>query len=202
MKKIAGIVSITLLAVMSSCAGDKDGVTDEKSTTPTIEARSKGDLKIAFYVQDSLATQFEYYQIQDSIVSKKQLAFQKELNRRQSDLQSYVMRNEEKARNGLLTQNEMMQIQQVAQNKEADLMRYQQEKGGEIERESMDIMSAITNKISTFSAEFCEKNNIDILLVYGQGGQVGYMNSAMDVTSEFTQYLNDAQDKLESELSN
>lgn len=200
MKNLIGIVSIAVLAVMTSCSGDGKETAGEESVTPNVEVRSKGDLKIAYYVQDSITTQFTFYRTQDSLISKKQLAFQRELQRRQADLQDYVTRNEANARNGLLTQNQMGQIQQVAQNKEGELMQYQQQRGGELEMESMDVMSVITNKISTFSKEFCEKNDIDILMVYAQGGQVGFVNESMNVTAEFTTYLNEAQAKLESEL--
>ena len=193
------IVFVVLALLIGACGGD------DKETAPkekkNVEARKMGDLKIAFYNQDSLKVHFDYYREQDSIVTKKQLAFQNEVQRRTNELQNYLISNDEKARSGLLSQNEIMQVQQAAQQKEASLMQFQQTEGAKIEEEVYNKLEAIGNKIEHFAQKYSEENNIDILLIYAKGGQINYIHEGMDVTEDFTTYLNDQQAALEAEIA-
>ncbi len=198
MKGIITSVFVASLLLITACSDKKEG--EVESTTPKIETKNVGDLKIAFYDQDSLKVYFDYYREQDSIVTKKQLGFQNEVQRRTTELQNYLVKNDERARSGLLSQNEILQIQQVAQQKEASLMQYQQTEGAKLEEETYNKLEAIGNKIELFAKKYCEENGIDILMIYAKGGQFNYINSSMDVTKEFTTYLNDQQKSLAEDI--
>ena len=197
------IVTVTLailgLAACDEGSGQKD---NEQTTKPNIEARSNDGLKIAYYNQDSLQIYFKYYREQDSIVTKKQLSFQNEVQKRTSNLQNYIVRNDERARSGLLSENEIMKIQQTAQQMEAALMQYQQIEGSKLEKETYKKLEIIENKITAFSSEYCKENDIDILLIHAKGGQINYIHSSFDVTKEFTEYLNQKQAELEEDIEN
>ena len=198
MKGIITSVFVASLLLITACSDKKEG--EVESTTPKVETKNVGDLKIAFYDQDSLKVYFDYYREQDSIVTKKQLGFQNEVQRRTTELQNYLVKNDERARSGLLSQNEILQIQQVAQQKEASLMQYQQTEGAKLEEEPYNKLEAIGNKIELFAKKYCEENGIDILMIYAKGGQFNYINSSMDVTKEFIQFLNENQEKIEKDL--
>jgi outer membrane protein len=198
MKGIITSVFVASLLLITACSDKKEG--EVESTTPKVETKNVGDLKIAFYDQDSLKVYFDYYREQDSIVTKKQLGFQNEVQRRTTELQNYLVKNDERARSGLLSQNEILQIQQVAQQKEASLMQYQQTEGAKLEEETYNKLEAIGNKIELFAKKYCEENGIDILMIYAKGGQFNYINSSMDVTKEFTTYLNDQQKSLAEDI--
>jgi outer membrane protein len=126
--------------------------------------------------------------------------FEAEMKRRGKELEDYVRRNDEKARNGLLSQNEIMQIQQKAQTMEQELMQYQQAQAAKIEEESVKKLEAITKKIETLGKMYSEKNNIDILLIHGAGGQLNFINEKMNVTSDFIRFLNENQASIEKDL--
>jgi outer membrane protein len=198
MKGIITSVFVASLLLITACSDKKEG--EVESTTPKVETKNVGDLKIAYYDQDSLKVYFDYYREQDSIVTKKQLGFQNEVQRRTTELQNYLVKNDERARSGLLSQNEILQIQQVAQQKEASLMQYQQTEGAKLEEETYNKLEAIGNKIELFAKKYCEENGIDILMIYAKGGQFNYINSSMDVTKEFTTYLNDQQKSLAEDI--
>lgn len=198
MKGIITSVFVASLLLITACSDKKEG--EVESTTPKVETKNVGDLKIAYYDQDSLKVYFDYYREQDSIVTKKQLSFQNEVQRRTTELQNYLVKNDERARSGLLSQNEILQIQQVAQQKEQSLMQYQQTEGAKLEEETYNKLEAIGNKIELFAKKYCEENGIDILMIYAKGGQFNYINSSMDVTKEFTTYLNDQQNSLAEDI--
>lgn len=198
MKKVLTISAVACLLVLAACGGSKEE--PKENTTPKVETKNVGELKIAYYNQDSLKVHFNYYREQDSIVTKKQLAFQNEVQRRTTELQNYIIKNEERARSGLLSQNEMVQIQQVAQQKEGALMQYQQTEGAKLDEETYNKLEAIGNKIKLFGKKYSEENGIDILMIYADGGQINFINSSMDVTEEFTNYLNEQQKELEKDI--
>lgn len=198
MKKLVSSAIIACLFVLTACGDKKE--TEKESTTPKVESKKMGELKIAYYNQDSLKVHFDYYREQDSIVTKKQLSFQNEVQRRTTELQNYLMKNDERARSGLLSQNEIAQIQQVAQQKETSLMQFQQTEGAKLEEETYNKLEAIGNKIELFAKKYCEENNIDILMIYAKGGQFNYIHPSMDVTKEFTTYLNEQQNQLAEDI--
>ena len=183
--------------VLASCGKNE---AKEENTVPNVEPKEIGQLKIAYYDSDSLKKYFDYYREQDSIVTKKQLSFQKEVERRTKEYQDYIVRNDEKARSGLLSQNEVMQIQQRIQQMEASLMKYQQEEGSKLENETLSKLEEISKKINVLGKQFSEENKIDILLINGQGGQLNYISPDMDVTKEFVTYLNQHQQDIEKDL--
>jgi outer membrane protein len=192
-----GIIVMVAMALLVAC-GQKE--VKKENTVPKVEVRDMKGLKIAYYNSDSLKTLFTYYKEQDAIVTRKQKAFQSEVDRRTKEFQSYVYRNEERLRSGLLSENETVQIQQKVQQMESELMQYQQEQGAKLEKETMEKLEVISKKIETFGKKFSEENNIDILLIHGAGGQINFINSSMDVTKEFCAYLNQHQEDIEKDM--
>jgi hypothetical protein len=172
----------------------------KENTIPQVESRDLKGLKIAFYYSDSLKKYFDYFKEEEAIVNKKQADFQKQAERKTMEYQSYIARNNEKLKNGLLSENEQMQIQQRAQQMEAELMQFQEKQGAVLEKETMKKLEVISKKIEVFGKQFCEENKIDILLIHGQGGQINFINPSMDVTKEFTAYLNEHQKELEEDI--
>jgi len=182
-----------------ACSNDKKSFNNEPSK-PTVIARHENNLVIAFYYQDSLKEGFKYYKQEDQAVTKKQRIFESEIQKRSKELENYVKRNDEKARSGLLSQNEIVQIQQKAQAMEQQLVQYQQTEGARLEQESMKKIEQITKKIESLGKAYCEKNNIDILLIHGPGGQINYIDASMNVTTNFIRFLNENQASIEKDL--
>ena len=185
--------------LLQSC-GNKEAREDQADKNPTVITRYDKSLVIAYYHQDSLKERFDYYKKEDQVITRKQKMFEAEMKRRGKELEDYVRRNDEKARNGLLSQNEIMQIQQKAQTMEQELMQYQQAQAAKIEEESVKKLEAITKKIETLGKMYSEKNNIDILLIHGAGGQLNFINEKMNVTSDFIRFLNENQANIEKDL--
>ena len=185
--------------LLQSC-GNKEVKEDQVDKNPTVITRYDKSLVIAYYHQDSLKERFDYYKKEDQVITRKQKMFEAEMKRRGKELEDYVRRNDEKARNGLLSQNEIMQIQQKAQTMEQEIMQYQQTQAAKIEEESVKKLEAITKKIETLGKMYSEKNHIDILLIHGAGGQLNFINEKMNVTSDFIRFLNDNQASIEKDL--
>lgn len=191
---------LVLVGVLFQSCSNKETKQNPTDKNPTVITRYDKNLVIAYYHQDSLKERFDYYKKEDQVITRKQKLFESEMKRRGKELEDYVRRNDEKARNGLLSQNEIMQIQQKAQIMEQELMQYQQTQAAKIEEESVKKLEAITKKIETLGKMYSEKNHIDILLIHGAGGQLNFINEKMNVTADFIRFLNENQASIEKDL--
>ena len=195
MKRIVFFIFCSAFLI-SSCNNKKEKI----NTVPKVESRNLDGLKIVYYSNDSIKLNFLYYKEQDAIVTKKQKAFQAELERRTNELQQYIQRNSEKQMNGLLSENEVVQIQQKAQQMEQSAMEYQQVQGAKLEEETMVKLEEISRKIEMLGKKYCELHKIDLMLIHGDGGQLNYINPSMDVTKEFIAFLNENQASIEKDI--
>jgi len=202
MNKVLFGSTLMLLFIASCGKGEKEKTEMSEKTIPNVEVHDMKGLRIAYYNNDSLKLYFDYFKKEESIVKAKQTKFQKELERRQTEYQNYIIRNNEKLKNGLLSENEQMQIQQRAQQMEASIMQYQQETGSKLEKEMFDKLEVIAKKIQVYGEEYSKEHNIDILMVHGQGSQINFISDKLDVTKEFTAFLNEKQAEIEKDTKN
>jgi outer membrane protein len=193
MKKII-VIALGMALTTLSCSEKKAEkiVVDTKPTVPVI--RENG-LKIAYYNQDSLKNGFSFYKQMDNLVKNKQIQFQKQLEKKQMDLQSYLVVNDELAKKGQLSDLQLQTIQAEAQRREQEIYAFQQNQGGAIEKQTLDLMNKIYKKIEEASKKYCEIHNIDMLLVQASGSQFNYINPTMNITKEFIGFLNQENDK-------
>ena len=197
-------ISLYIIAsslILLSCSNESEKETElvSSASVNTLEKDTSG-LVIAFYFNDSLKEGFTYYKNIDEDVSRKNLAFQNELKRKTNNLETFVSKKGAEAQQGLLSENEILKIQQKAQRMEAELMQYQQQEGGQLEAEVMRKLTDINNKVISFGKKFSEENGIDLLMGYADGGQINYVNPSMDVTRAFIDFLNKEQQLIEEDL--
>tara|TARA_B100000575_G_scaffold242474_1_gene205846 strand:- start:900 stop:1499 length:600 start_codon:yes stop_codon:yes gene_type:complete len=193
------ILSLSLIIISCSNKAEKETQPEQPIPVTTVEKDTSG-LVIAFYFNDSLKEGFTYYKNIDEDVSRKNLAFQTELKRRTVELENFVSKKGAEAQQGLLSENEIMKIQQKAQRMEAELMEYQQKEGAKLEAEVMRKLTDINNKVISFGKIFSEANGIDLLMGYADGGQINYANPSMNVTGAFIDFLNKEQKQIEEDL--
>lgn len=192
---------ILILSIAVSCASEVDKTAPQEANNPaTLVEKDTSGLVIAFYFSDSLKSGFQYYKGIDEDVSRKNMAYQSMLQSKSSALENFVQKKGAEAQQGLLSENEIMKIQQKAQRMEAELVQYQQQEGAKLEAEVMKKLTAINNKVKSFGEKFSKKNGIDLLMGYSEGGQVNYINSSMDVTASFIEFLNKEQKAIEQDL--
>ena len=130
MKSLIVSASILGISLFTSC-GEKPA--PKKDTTPKVAVRSLGGLKIAYYSNDSIKANFAYFVKEEGIIKKKQKAFETEVERRTKAYEAFITKKDAEARGGLLSQNEIAQVQQRAQEMQNQIMQYQQTEGAKIE---------------------------------------------------------------------
>ena len=195
------VLFIGLLAVIltTGCSNKEEIKNDNIKTN--ISSRELGELKIAYYEQDSMKLHFKYYKEQDSIFTRRQLEFQNKLAAKRKQMETYYVNFMQRAQNNELSQIESEGYQRNLQKQEAEIMTYQEKEGGRLEQETLKKLEEVSKKIQKFSEEFCELNKIDILIVHAPGGQFNYISSEMNVTNEFVAFLNKKQLEIEKDIN-
>ncbi|MBI1835742.1 MAG: OmpH family outer membrane protein [Flavobacteriia bacterium] len=194
------IASIVLVGTLIASCGAKEVKKEEVNTVPSVQPTKIGELKIAYYNQDTMKMDFKYYKQQDAIVTKKQLAFQKELETRGAKIQADYNSFMQRFQNQELSQVEAEGIDANIKQRQFELEKYSQEQGAKIEKETIQKLETISNKIDKFSEKYCKLHHIDILMIHAKGGQFNYINPKMNVTKEFTAFLNQNQEEIEKEM--
>lgn len=191
------LFSLLLLFFIAACSTPAPA---KKDSTPKVPITRLDGLKIAYYANDSIKKYFDYFKREEAAAEKIQKRFETELKKRNKVYEDYIIKKDQEARSGLLSQNEIAMVQQKAQQMQNELMQYQQTEGQRIEEQTMKSLEAINKKVELWGKKYCEKHHIDLLLIQGQGGQINYINKEMDVTKAFINFLNENQSQIEKEL--
>lgn len=204
MKRFFSIAILGLSASLltASCGNDNSSNSTDNEVVTPVEKKQMGEgstgIAMAFYYQDSIATQFGFYKEVDSMIRSKELNFQKELEAKYRAYQAYEADIQKKMQNNEITGYQIEEIQQVAMQKQQSIQQFEQQRGAALQNESMKYQTALMNKIAEAGKEFSDKKEIDLLFFYQKGGQITFINNAYDVTEEFISYLNKREDELMS----
>lgn len=190
---IIGLLATTLVA----CNDNK-----KKESNETVETSSNSEgMNIAFYVQDSVPNQFEFYKTTQAELEAKAQAFQNKLIQLQNEYQSLGGEFQRKVQANVLSQNQIQAYQQRIANKEAQIMQVQQNEGGKLEQEQFEGNVLLINKIEEYAQDFAKQNGYTIFLSKSTGGNVMFVDSSMDVTTEFIAFMNAQEEALNNSLT-
>jgi Skp family chaperone for outer membrane proteins len=192
------LVYLTIIVALSAACSSPEP--PKKDQIPKVPITRLDGLKIAYYANDSIKKYFEYFKKEEAAAEKNQKRFEKELQKRNQVYENYIVKKDQEARAGLLSENEIAMVQQKAQQMQSELMQYQQTEGARIEKQTFKSLEAINKKVEFWGKKYCEKHHIDLLLIQGEGGQINYVNKKMDVTKEFINFLNENQSSIEKDL--
>ncbi|MDG1720281.1 MAG: OmpH family outer membrane protein [Bacteroidia bacterium] len=196
MNKIGFVV---LVALMMSCGNSNEKQKVVEKQVKLVSQDSTGFI-IAFYYNDSIKTGFEYYRKAEASLTAKQASFQSQIQSKTQKYQNYVTKKQKDIQAGLLSENEMLKVQQKAGEMEQEIVQYQQREGAKLEGDMLKKLEEINNKLEAFGKMFSEKNGIDILMAYSSGQQINYIQPNMNVSTSFIEFLNSEQKKLEEGL--
>jgi len=190
---------LAIVVMFSSCS---DGDVKEKVIEKQVNLVSKDSsgLVLAFYNFDSLRLRFEYYKNVEDQLAKSQASLQNKYQAKTVKYQNYVSKKQKDIEAGLLSQNEMLQVQQKAGQMEQEIIEFQQRETAKLEVNMMQKQQDINSKVESFGKMFSELHGIDVLFQYARGQQINYINPNMDVTTGFINFLNTEQKKLENDL--
>lgn len=194
------ILGLSVSLAFTSCNGNKTNVAEENDDYVLTKKNFGGDstsaIAMAFYNQDSIASQFRFYKEIDSLLKSKENEFRKELEKKYRAYQNYEADIQARMERNEITGYQIEEIQKTAMQKQQAIQQFEMQKGEELQRETLQYQMALMNKISEAGKEFSAKRGIDLLFFYQKGGQLTYINDAYDVTDDFIRYLNKRENEL------
>jgi outer membrane protein len=191
--------SFILSLLMVSCNNNQsnaDSDDDTVSISKKISNDSVSGIVIGYYIQDSISQGFNFYRKIDSILKSKEKEFENALRGKYESYQKFEETVRRKMEAGEITGFQLDDLQREAVAKQEAIANFERQRGGELQKESMEYTTVLMNKISEAGREFSQEKGIDLLFFYQKGGQITYISDAMDVTKQFIKYLNKREDEL------
>ncbi len=194
MKQAKFFVFVAAVALLTSCGSDKKKDEVKPETPPTVPAVKPGELKIAFYYQDSLKSQFKVFKKEEDRINKKTKQFQDQMIARENQLRRMNDQLQAKVREGSLTADQ----EKAFYAKQEQFAKDQQRMAQQLDEEASKSLMALGKKVEAASKKYCEKYGLDVLLIQAPGGQIGFINPKMDVTKSFIDFLNAEEEKIDN----
>jgi len=160
------LFSLFLLFVIAACSSPAPV---KKDSTPKVPITRLDGLKIAYYANDSIKKYFDYFKREEAVAEKNQKRFENELKKRNKVYEEYIIKKDQEARSGLLSQNEIAMVQQKAQQMQNELMQYQQTEGQRIEEQTMKSLEAINKKVELWGKNTARNTTSTSSLFKGKG---------------------------------
>lgn len=190
-KNIALIGTIGVL--LTSCGGDSEAKTEEPVN---VEVKSVGELTFAYYDQDSIATQFNFYVETQTALEAKKKKIDAKVAVQQKAYESAGIALQNGMQSNILSQNQAEAYQRKMAQCEQEMMRIQQNELVPFEKESFEANTVLMNKIDAYSKAFAEKNGLKLFFTKAIGGQVAYVDPQFNMTTEFIDFMNKKEEDL------
>ncbi len=175
--KIIGL-AIIVGALLASCGeSNQSGV-------------SSNDIKIAFYIKDSVAEHFEYFKSTQEKIQKMEEEVQGKANALQQEYAKYANEYQVKMSQGLLSKNGEVFYQNKIKGIELELTSLEQTEGAELARKAEEFQKELLEKLDDYSKEYAKEHKINLFLAKEKMGSILYADSSMDVTMDFIKFMN------------
>ena len=178
MKQIL-VATIGLALVLTSCGGDKGS-----------GGAGNGETKFAYFIKDSIPEHFTVYKEAQAELEIKGQEYEQRLFQLQQDGQQKLDSYQRQMGAGLLSNNDIARKEQEIQIIQQQIQVLQETDGADLSRKGSEMTLDVLEKMSQYGKEFANENGISVFLGSEQGGAILYMDSTMNVTMEFIDYMN------------
>lgn len=189
MKKITILVSLMAAAsiLFTSCNNDK---TSENKKEDAAESASIPAGSIVYFELDRVLEEYDMANDKRSEVETKVEAIQKEVTRRQKNLENAVKDFNNKINKGLMTSAVAAEQQKKLQQQDAAFQQYAQEKQNEIMEEQQVMMNQLADAIKSFVEEYNNEKQYAMILSNQAGVPVITGDATLNITDEIIAGLN------------
>lgn len=193
---LAGILATSLIACNSKESKNEPSKSNAKELASENASNPSTNIKIRYYILDSVAENFEIYKQESVKFEKEGLNLQNQLAAIQNEYQRVYTAYESGMKKNILSPNQAAEYEQKLGGLQQRMAEFQNGKMMEFQQRQMEATTIIQNKINEYSRAFAQENNIDLFLINGTGGQVAYGNPSLDVTPTFVSYMNEKESEI------
>lgn len=182
---ILGLAAAVSTIFMSSCSNNGGKTVSGDADTTAIAAGS-----IVYFDLDTVLDEYDMANDLRSEVETKVNAIQKDVNRRQKNLEDAVNDFNNKLNKGLMTSAVAAEQQQRLQQQDANFQQFAQQKQAEIMEEQQVMMNRIADAIKTFVEEYNAEKKYSMILSNQAGVPVITGDASLNITDEIIAGLN------------
>jgi len=179
------IIAVAILYVLHFSGGKDVAEQPLQDSTQVIDL---ADLPIAYVNTDSVLKNYKFFVKLSEDYEKKQKKAESNLQSRADGLQREVNEFQNNARN--MTQNQALAIQENLQQKQQNLMMYEQTLRQDLMKEEAKMTDDLYKKITEYLNTYGRKNNLQLVLTYTRGSGVLFAHDSLDITNEVINGLN------------
>ncbi|MBK9270834.1 MAG: OmpH family outer membrane protein [Saprospiraceae bacterium] len=148
-----------------------------------------GGYPIAYFLSDSLLANLDFFKASEEEFKKKQENMMGEVKAKENALQKEFQKLQDNAPN--LTRNELEQGQQKLAKMEQDLLMRRENLAGQLAEETAEFNEKLHNKISAYLKEMNTDGRYKFVFSVQREGNIFYADSALDITKQMIQALNE-----------
>lgn len=155
---------------------------------------ANGDARIVFVNADSLLEKYELFKQKKEALTKKEKDADAALKARGKALEKEFMQAQQKVQEGLMTPNQVQQLEQQLSQKQQRLMEDQDRITKELVDETQKIQDELQKSVKDLLAAIRKEKGYDYILSYGPGTGVLMVNDSLDVTDLVLERLNQSKE--------
>lgn len=164
--------------------------TPEASDTPARTEQSGEPLNIAYVQADSLIDQFTSFNEKLDALEAKEKEADASLTSRARALEKEFQEAGEKVQRGILTPNQIAQLEQDLGKKQQSLAAEQERIGNQLMQQRQTLQSELELTVKAILRQVRDEYGYDYILSYGPGTGVLMVNEQYDITKEVVDRLN------------
>ncbi|MDG1428489.1 MAG: OmpH family outer membrane protein [Crocinitomicaceae bacterium] len=184
------VLAIGLVVGLASCG--------EKSESG---ATADSEMKIAYYVQDSISEHLDYFISSQDEIEELERAYNEKVAKFQGEYQRLGGEYQSKMAQGLLSANGEKYYQKQLQGLELEMTSLQQTEGLSLETKARDFQLSLIEKLADYGKEYANENGITLFLAKDNLGTIAYADSSMDITMKFIDFINEKEKSGSDEAS-
>ncbi len=182
---ILGLATAVSTMFISGCSNN-----GSKTEESTVEKTAIAAGSIVYFDLDTVLDEYDMANDLRSEVETKVNAIQKDVNRRQKNLENAVNDFNNKLNKGLMTSAVAAEQQQRLQQQDANFQQFAQQKQAEIMEEQQVMMNQIADAIKTFIEEYNAEKKYSMILSNQAGVPVIAGDASLNITDEIIAGLN------------
>jgi outer membrane protein len=163
-------------------------------STPIAEQRERADdadgLNVVYVQADSLINQYTSFNEKLDAMEKKEQEAEASLTSRGRALEKEFQEAGEKVQRGILTPNQIAELEQQLGKKQQSLMADQERLSNQLLRERQALQTELELTVKAILSQVRDEFGYDYILSYGPGTGVLMVNPNYDITAEVVKRLN------------
>ena len=182
---ILAIAIIVLYVLFFSLPEDYKSSTDEDSTSIAMPM----DIAIAYVLEDSLLSNYEYFQELAGDLNIKRQAMENDYTMKAQGLQKEFEGFQRTA--GNMTMNQARAVEEDLMQKRQNLMLLQEKMGQDLLKAESEVNTQLYDKVSNYLENYAKANGFALILNVKRGNAILYGDKGMDITDIVLKGLND-----------